>query len=877
MVDSKKVGLRGMSWLKEPKGGDNQLKGIPRIVLLYMVIPVGVLLLLVQVWPYLEETLEGRKTGQIVANETKKVVVDTAGSLWDVALQVLFWGLLVAAIGAVLWAVGGYILYRYYRQQALLQARYIRILPSDDTILDIEKITVLTRTFGEMHRHRRHRILWGPPWFRLRFAMPLGSNEIGIYLSFPLDKKSSVIDTIRGTYPNAEIHDLKPSQFPQPTAGGVGGIFTDRWGKRKGLPLASLEQKKASMLGDVLNCLRPGSFIDLQFSPVKWSRFEKRFEGAYDDLKDKKMSDLDPEEKQRKISLIKRTTGRELPFKMRLSIWSNSPQAVSVIRSTAESITTTMNYDGAIRFWLQSRWNPMADANPIPTPLPGSFMIWSGEEMANLFHLPPATHFIYQDPELNDEDPRGKLLHISQNQRSLAENEWTDGVLIGKVKHPLYTREVRVPHEHLSRHFLLTGASGMGKSSAGAEIIQSMIDDWIQNPEAPGFTIIDPAREIIAIIENRLRYLEGTGVHIPKEKIHHFNLSTDTTHVVGLNLLHSIPDIPVNELSEQIADILLFKQIPGDLQARTRRLLAMAIHSLLEDNVTHTVLGIDDFFRNEKFRQSVLENGKDPYVKRYWAKFDQQMNLEIEPILAQIDPLLQDPTMRRIFLQKESLFAYKKAMDEGHLVLFDLYDMQDNEVKVTVGHLVHLYHQYSKQRDYSARFHLMLVEEAHLVQIPVVTALLSEDAKYNFGIGLVTRDIDSFHEENFMQAIKGNIGMILSCAQHEGADEVESLTRGSVKTTFLERLQERNVAVYLRTKKNQRSHTTVCVVENDPPFVYLPDGKIADHRTEELGFARRWGLDWGLEIMRQSAEARPIEEIDPQIAEYMTENYNIHD
>lgn len=866
-----------MSWLKVPKGGDDQLKGIPKLVLFYFVIPIGVLLLLVQVWPYLEEKLEGRKVDDTVADDAKKAVVDTASSVWDVLLQVLYWGLILAVVGVVVGALCSFFLYRYYRQQANLQARYIRILPSDDTVLDIEKITVLTRTFGEMHRHRRHRILWGQPWFRLRFAIPPESNEIGIYLSFPRDKKSSVIDTIRSTYPNAEIHDLKPDQFPQPTTGGVGGIFTYQWGKRKGLPLASLEQKKVSMLGDILNCLRPGSFIDLQFSPVKWSRFEKRFEGAYDDLKDKKMSDLDPEEKQRKINLLKRTTGRELPFKVRLSVWSNSPQAVSVVRSTAESITTTMNYDGAIRFWLQSRWNPMADINPIPTPLLGSFMIWSGEEIANLFHLPPADHFIYQEPSPNEEDPRGTLLHISQNQRSLAEDEWTEGVLVGKVKHPLYTRDVRVSHEHLSRHFLLTGASGMGKSSASVEMVQSMIDEWIQNPDAPGFTIIDPAREIIAIIENRLRYLEGKGVNIPREKVHHFNLCTDTTHVVGLNLLHPIPEIPVNELAEEIADIILFKQIPGDLQARTRRLLAMAIHSLLEDNVPHTVLGIDDFFRNEKFRQSVIENGKDPYVKRYWAKFDQQMKLEIEPILAQIDPLLQDPTMRRIFLQKESRFDYKKAMDEGHLVFFDLYGMQDNEVKVTVGHLVHLYHQYSKQRDYSARFHLMLIDEAHLVQIPVITSLLSEDAKYNFGIGLITREIDAFQDQNFMQAIKSNIGMILSCAQQEGADEVESLTRGAVKTAFLERLQERNVAVYLRTKKKQRSHTTVCVVENTPPFVYLPDGKIADHRTEELGAARRWGLEWGLEIMKQSDEARPIEEIDPKIAEYMIENYNIHE
>lgn len=861
-----------MSWLKIPKGSDDQLTGIPKMVLFYFVIPVGLLFLLVKVWPFLEKKLEGRDPQNTKADETLNTVSQTAGSVWDGFLAMLPWliGLLILLPFAY---IGGkWLLSMIHRKQALKHVRYIRILPSDDILLDIEKVLFLNKTFGEMGRHWKHKLFWGSPWFRIRFAMPQRSQAIEIYLAFPQDKKSSVMDAIRGIYPGAEIHDLKPSQFPEPTSGGVGGHFTFEMGDRKGLPLASLEQKKVSQLGDILNTLRPGTFLDLQFTPVSWKELEKRTKSAYKELKDKKMKDLDPEEKTRKVNLIKRMTGREITFKVRLSLWSHSPQAASVVRSTAESITTAMNFDGALRFWIQKRWNPLLDRNPIPMPIPGTFMIWTGEEMANLFHLPPGDHWIYQEPDQAENDPRGYLLHISQNQRSLAPDEWTEGVLIGNIKHPMYTREVRVPYEQLGKHFLLSGASGMGKSSAAIEMIQSIVDEWVNHPEGhPGLTIIDPQREIVAIIENRLRTLEQQGVKIPKEKIHHFNLSTDTTHVVGLNLLQPIPGVPINEVAEEIAQIILHDTSKSDLYIRSKRLLAMAIHSLLEDDHPHTVLGIDDFLRNEEFRKNVLKNGKDPYVKRYWAKFDQQLKEELEPILAEIDLLLQDPIMRRIYLQKQSPIDVTKIMNEGHLVFFDLYGMQLNEVRVTVGHLVHLYRQMSKQREFGSNFHLLFIDDAHLTQIPVIIDLLSEDSKYDFGVGLLTREIDQFENPELMQAMKSNIGMILSCGQTEGSDEIESLTRGSVKASFLEKLPERNVAVYLRTKKNQRSHSTTCVIENKPAVVYLPDGKIADYRSDELAKARSWGLEWGLEIMKQSSEARPIEELDPEIAKYMTE------
>lgn len=861
-------------WNNIPSGGDEQMKLVLR-VFLYGVLGIGAVVGLFYLWSFLQDLLgeNDQRFSWSISWDPSNMVEGTL-SFTERLLMSWIPILLLLGVLVVLAIIGVNLFFKtHYRRQAENGVRYIRILPSNSIQLDLDKISELTRTFGGMVRPLRERIRYGRPWFRLRFAIPPGSNEIGIYMAYPVDKENSVKDTLASVYPSAEIHDISPEQFPWPEKGGAGGHFIFQIGQRKGLPLASIHQKKQSQLGSILNCLRPGTYLDIQFAPVSWKELEERSEDVLDSLKNKKMKDLDPEEKARRVSLMQRLTGRELTFHVRISLWSNHERATSVIRSTAESIETAMKYDGSIRFIRHDWWNPLNDRNLVPIPYPFTIMTWTCDEIANLFHIPPSNHYIYQEPPDVGPDSRGYLVHLEDNQRSLSPDELREGVLIGKIRHPLEEREVRVDYEQLSKHFLLTGANGMGKTSLTIEMVQSMLNEWLENPDtAPGFTIIDPAREVIPIIENRLRVAEKFQVKVPKEKIHHFNLSHDTTHIPALNLLHEIEGLSTNQLAELVATILVTQPESQESLMQTKRLMAMAVQSLLEDNEPHTILGIDDLFRNESFRLKVLQNVKDPYVKRFWSKASMEDWINNrEFVLQRIDRLLQSPIMRRLLCQKNMSLDIQKYMDEGHIVLIDTYGLRGYDMRVIAGLLVNQYYQTAKKRMVGSKFHLMLIDEAHMAQIPLLTDIFYEDRKYSFGLGLITREIDSFNNQELMQAMKANIGMILSCGQTEGGDEVEDLTRGYVKASFLEKLPVCHAAVCIRSKRNRRSDVTTCVVENEPPFVYREDGKVADHRSNEKDIAMQWGLEWGLELMKNSPYVRPIEEVDQEISEYMME------
>ncbi|WP_156877874.1 hypothetical protein [Shimazuella kribbensis] len=788
--------------------------------------------------------------------------------------SVLIWGL-VTIVGTVVTLYIGIklLILWFYRRRAEKDVRYIRVLPSAETTFNPTKIMQLVRTFGGMSRRGKEKWLKGQPWYRIRFDFPEESNEIGIYLGFPQDKTSGIQDIIRNIYPHCEIHPIPHDKFPQPCLEGIGGHFSFRRGRRKGLPMTSLKEQKESPLGDILACLRPGTMIDVQFSPEGWGMLDERSEEVLEGLKEKKVHDLTPDEKAKRTSLAKRLTGREEVFRVRMSLWSDNQYAVPTMRSTAVAIETALKHDGAVRFYRwRNPWyrHPLRDKNPIPVPFPTTKMIWTDDELANLFHLPPNNHPIYQKNNSTEKNERGYIPHLPTNHRTLDKRELNEGAFLGIQDHPLYQRDIRIDFEQLTKHFLVTGAPGMGKSSLIIDMMDSMIRDWIQDPNHPGITIIDPSQETIAVIQNRLAYMElKQGLKIPKDRIKYFDLTNKANQHPGLNILHVPKGVDIQTAADNAADVILYTANSDNL-TEAKRILKNCIQALILDKEEHSILAIPEFLRNPAFRKTVIKRikGKDPYVYREIRGWGDDP-IDNDAILNRIDPLLRNITMRRMYGQKEWTFDISTYMNKGYLVFIDTLGLSQEGIKVTVGNLVNQYHMTAKSRTKGSKYHFMLIDESHLVQIPIIAKIIAEDRKFNFGIGLVTQMIDQITNKELLTALN-LMGTIITCAQTGvGASKIETMTEHHFKRDFITQLHERYAAVFTRIKVDGESQVMSCMVRNNPPTVYLPSGREANYRNHEKGIAERYGLRWAKILMEDSSEVKRKEEIDKLLQSYL--------
>lgn len=785
---------------------------------------------------------------------------------------------------------------RIYQEQRK-QVRYLRILPHVDTTLEPARLTRMIEQLSGYKRTEVERFKKGREWFR--FLIHKGSDgQIAFFLSYPQDRQTGIKRAVSSVYPEAELHETAHEDVPLPSVhkskNSYSGMFVLREkGEKEGLPLQSFDIKN-DYWPDVLASMEAGEkdsevWLDLVFSPTSNRELKKsveraaqainpqaRVENPNSDLKSfgkamlqeftsngaprkpqrpvqtSKRSDLDSDELERLKALKRRYTGRENAFHVSLRLHVVAEYAPSIAQTVGTTLASMMSFDNGVRL-VRVKKSQVADLCPIPRK--NKVMLWTGQELANILHLPPGSHRIYKH-----------IPHLARGQRSLGKHELTDGVSIGSIQHPLQQgRQVSIPFEQFTKHFVLTGMTGSGKSSTAVEMIQSLLEQWIKNPDkAAGFSYFDPARETVATILTRLLKAEKDGAKIPWEKIHYAYLGP-TEYPLGLNLLYHEPGESISTVAKETLGLLKYAYA-GDTP-RMDRLVENSLLTLLEDRKRHTIMGIVPVLTDEDFRNRILPNVKDPIIRQFWTrKID---DAGIDPILNRLSPLITDLTMRRMFGQKKWSLNIRKMMDEGHIFLWDLLNVSKENVKLAAGHLAMQYHQTAKQRSTGSRLHILAYDESHLVQIPVMAKIIAEDRKFGLCLGLITQYINQY-EPWLVDAITENIGTILTCTQGpKSAAAVSTMTAGAFEKEYLQKLPERVVAVYTKTKNAEgRSEVTTFTVTSSPPFMYMENGEIADHqKQEEVKRALDWALKKGNEL--QAKIGTHYSEVDREIEEYL--------
>ncbi len=442
----------------------------------------------------------------------------------------------------------------------------------------------------------------------------------------------------------------------------------------------------------------------------------------------------------------------------------------------------------------------------------------SGAELMNLVRIPT----LWQRSE--DLEVIRRIHKLEIGQRTLKDGEFASGIKCGTIYHPMQERDVYLSMNQLRKHMFITGQTGSGKSSAAEEMIKDIIHKKVKGDKhVPGLTFFDPAETSALGVIDILLKLESEGYDISrvKEMIHYIDFSYDDC-IFPISLLNK--DIPPTEILD------FFKALFGDSATiQVDRLVTSAINALIIDDLEHTIADVPALFQDEGLRQALLMRlNKNIYaedVKSFLnRKFNQQ---QIEPILNRTDPFLNTDKKKLMFgmtSQYDGLRKIKNWIDEGHIILFNLKGLNNNDNRIIVGYIALKYYLFGLQRNDNALLHLTFMDESHKLQFEILQRWLAELRKSGLALVPMTQYLDQYNPD-YLQALLGNVGTKITFRQ--GDDAARRLVNnlpGKLERESLKRLPDMRGYVSTEDGKVNKS----VLIQVSPPYRYT-DGKIVPY------------------------------------------------
>jgi len=211
------------------------------------------------------------------------------------------------------------------------------------------------------------------------------------------------------------------------------------------------------------------------------------------------------------------------------------------------------------------------------------------------------------------------------------------------------------------QHLFIIGKSGAGKTT----LLRNLI---LQDIEAGyGVGLVDPHGDVAKDLLD----------HIPPQRtddVVYFN-PADLDHPIAFNFLANVP----KDVRHLVASGIVgsFKSIWRDSWGpRLEYILYAAIAALLDcQNVS--LLGIQRILTDDRYRQWVVRQVRDPLVRSFWteefAGYDERFRKEaIAPIQNKVGQLLMSPPVRNIVGQVRSKIDFRFMMDRKRIFIANL-------------------------------------------------------------------------------------------------------------------------------------------------------------------------------------------------------------
>ena len=333
-----------------------------------------------------------------------------------------------------------------------------------------------------------------------------------------------------------------------------------------------------------------------------------------------------------------------------------------------------------------------------------------------------------------------------------------EGILLGTNNYRGKETQVRMSREDRMRHFYVIGQTGTGKTT----LLLNMVTQDILNGD--GCCYIDPHGTDIQTILSR----------VPPERMKdviYFDPAY-TQRPMGLNMLEYNPAYPeqktfvVNELMSIFNKLFDMKVGGGAMFEQYFRNSAFLV---MEDPASgSTLLEITRVLADKKFRDLKLSRCKNPIIKQFWQTAEETTGEQslanfVPYISSKFDNFISNDIMRPVVLQQESVFDFRKIMDEKKILLVNLSkgrlgDINANLIGlVLVGKIqmaalsrVDMYGQ--KMNDF-----YLYIDEFQNVTTDSISSILSEARKYRLSLNVAHQYISQL-QEDIKNAVFGNVG-----------------------------------------------------------------------------------------------------------------------
>lgn len=746
--------------------------------------------------------------------------------------------------------------------------RYMRILPHDDDFYKRDDIYSLMQRFHFSKRKWFTRIFLGREWFSFLMYRK-EDGEFQMYIGADKNSLLYLQSELKTIYPRVEFYEADDLEFPKRNRSVVGGRMKIKNNStKKALPLARFEKDDLPAL---MLQMPATSWVQVNFSANYGRKIKKSIVALEKDIKKKKRtyderSAFDKEELQ---GLYQRYLRNEIAFDCTVSLATASNDGVRHLKNIANVIQSNLHDVNELTY---RRYRHSISYYPKHYVYR---MLWTGTELANLVHLP------YFD---NRESVKVLKEHFPVNEKGaelLPPEVFADDTAIefGELTHPIVEdRKVYVKKKMLSDHFAVAGKTGSGKSSLLNSILYGFVEDFIEQDRAEGFTFVDPAKDTAVILLNRLLKAESEGKNIDWNKVHWISFA-NTDYPVAMNLLYKREGEHEGLIADSITELI--ESNFEDRAAVAERLLRFCIRTLLADEEPHTILEVKKVLDDEQFRRNLLDKlRRDPSnyeIVDYWET-DGPGNMKTSAMAVKnrIDIFSSSPVLKRCFGQFEMSLDVRKYMEEGHIVFFDVSNLNAIEISMISGYISYMYYRIAETRSTYPLLHLLCFDEtARVGYVSTLEKIVAESRKFGLALGVSTQRLGQLSDglRDSLVNVQDNY-FILQQGAEDAPLALKFLNQEeqTYKVDFLTGLKPRHAFLMAKDEVDGIAKKYSCLVEVDPLDKYKPDLSVARHGTHDTDIADRWTLKKANELTtRIGVDA---EQVDYEIMKYMNPNFD---